>query len=69
MTPYRLEMQAKAKINGTRDLYEFWGEMVRFMAENQIHDPEEMKKFNRLGYAYRAELSGDKKYVFVRDLL
>lgn len=130
VTPYRLEMQAKAKINGTRDLYEFWGdrlyrevldesriiinlaskeysrciekylqpedrcitcvfgeysgekivqkgvyakmargEMVRFMAENQLHDPEEMKKFDRLGYTYRADLSDDRKYVFVRNLL
>ena len=25
VTPYRLEMQAKAKIHGTKDLYEYWG--------------------------------------------
>lgn len=25
VTPYRLEMQAKAVINGAKDLYEFWG--------------------------------------------
>lgn len=25
VTPYRLEMQAKAAIDGNRDLYEFWG--------------------------------------------
>lgn len=25
VTPYRLEMQAKASIAGTKDLYEFWG--------------------------------------------
>ena len=25
VTPYRLEMQAKAAIGGCRDLYEFWG--------------------------------------------
>ena len=25
VTPYRLEMQAKARIDGTKDLYEFWG--------------------------------------------
>ena len=26
--PYRLEMQAKAKAGGTRDLYEFWGDKL-----------------------------------------
>lgn len=26
VVPYRLEMQAKAKVAGTRNLYEFWGE-------------------------------------------
>ena len=25
VTPYRLEMQAKAQVDGCRDLYEFWG--------------------------------------------
>lgn len=28
VTPYRLEMQAKAKINGCKDLYEFWGDRL-----------------------------------------
>ena len=28
VTPYRLEMQAKAKINGTKDLYAFWGQRL-----------------------------------------
>lgn len=127
VTPYRLEMQAKAKIAGTKDLYEYWGdrlyrevlddsriiinlaskeysrciekylqpedlyitcvfgefsrekivqksvyakmargEMVRFMAENRIDDPEEMKKFDRLGYTYRTDLSDERKFVFIR---
>ena len=130
VTPYRLEMQAKAGIQGHRDLYDLWGsrlyeevideskviinlaskeyskciekylkeddiyititfgemvkgklvtkgtyakmargEMVRFMAENQIEDPKEIKSFDRLGYVYRDELSGDREIVFekVRD--
>ncbi len=25
VTPYRLEMQAKAKVNGSKNLYDFWG--------------------------------------------
>ncbi len=127
VTPYRLEMQAKAGIQGKRDLYDLWGsrlydeviddsrvivnlaskeyskciekylkpydvyitvifgeivkdkfvtkgtyakmargEMVRFMAENKIEDPEEIKKFDRLGYVYRDDLSGDREIVFER---
>lgn len=127
VTPYRLEMQAKASINGYTNLYDFWGrdlyeavrdesgiiinlaskeysrciekylthddryititfceksgdklvtkgtyakmargEMVRFMAENNIEDPMEIKKFDRLGYAFREDLSSDTEYVFER---
>lgn len=125
VTPYRLEMQAKASIAGNKDLYTLWGsrlyeevrdesgiiinlasreyskciekylkpedtyititfgeisggklvtkgtyakmargEMVRFMAENGIEDPEEIKNFDRLGYGYRNDLSGKTEYVF-----
>lgn len=127
VTPYRLEMQAKASIDGSKDLYEFWGrrlyesvrdesgviinlaskeyskciekyltpadryitiafceksgerlvtkgtyakmargEMVRFMAENRIEDPAEIRRFDRLGYVYREEMSSDTEYVFER---
>lgn len=127
VTPYRLEMQAKASISGHKDLYALWGsrlyeevrdesgviinlaskeyskciekyltdqdtyitcifgemsgdkfvtkgtyakmargEMVRFMAENHIENPEEVKQFDRLGYVYRDDLSNDTEYVFER---
>lgn len=127
VTPYRLEMQAKASIQGKRNLYELWGsrlydevideskviinlaskeyskcienyltkddtyitvvfaemakgklvtkgtyakmargEMVRFMAENQVEDAEDIKKFDRLGYMYRDDLSCDTEIVFER---
>lgn len=127
VTPYRLEMQAKAAISGCRDLYELWGsklynevkddskviinlaskeyskciekylssddcyitvtfgemvngklvtkgtyakmargEMVRYMAENKITDPKEIRKFDRLGYIYREDLSDDTEIVFER---
>ena len=127
VTPYRLEMQAKAKIAGAKDLYDYWGdrlyrevlddsrviinlaskeysrciekylqledvyitcifgefsgekivqkgvyakmargEMVRFMAENRIGSPEEMKGFDRLGYGFRADLSDEKTYIFIK---
>ena len=127
VTPYRLEMQAKAAIGEAKDLYEFWGsrlyeavrddsgvminlaskeyakciekyvttkdryitvnfveksgdklvtkgtyakmargEMVRFMAENHVEDPLEIRKFDRLGYVFREELSSETEYVFER---
>lgn len=128
VTPYRLEMQAKARAAGAKDLYQFWnrrlydkvteddrtvlnlasreysrcvenyaenmdrvvtcvfgewkngkviqkgtqakmarGEMVRYMAENQIENPEEVKAFRRLGYQFRQELSTEKEYVFMKE--
>jgi hypothetical protein len=42
------------------------GEMVRYMAENQVEDPEEIKKFDRLGYRYREDLSTEAEWVFER---
>lgn len=127
VTPYRLEMQAKAKIGGKKDLYDYWGgrlyqelldesrtivnlaskeyskciekylqledtyitcifgeasedrviqkgvyakmargEMVRFMAENHVRSPEEMKGFDRLGYRFCEERSDEQEYVFLK---
>ncbi|WP_418745947.1 YaaA family protein [Frisingicoccus sp.] len=42
------------------------GEMVRFMAEQRAESPEEMKKFDRLGYRFAPEASDEKTYVFVK---
>ena len=44
------------------------GEMVRYMAENNIEDPMDIQKFDRLGYSFRADLSSDNEYVFERNL-
>ena len=129
VTPYRLEMQAKAAISGHKDLYDLWGdrlykevrddsgviinlaskeyskciekylgegdtyitcdfveevkgklvtkgtyakmargEMVRFMAEHAIKDPEDLKKFDCLGYKFREEQTSKygKVYIFQR---
>ena len=41
------------------------GEMVRFMAEREIEDPKEIRKFDRLGYAFSEERSDDRNYVFL----
>lgn len=128
VVPYRLEMQAKALVDGTKDLYEFWGnllyqevmdkdrvivnlaskeyakcienylhktdvfltcvfgewkdgkviqkgtlakmargEMVRFMAEQEIQEVEEIKKFNGLGYCFNESLSSDREYIFIKN--
>lgn len=127
VTPYRLEMQAKANIDEYKDLYDFWGsslyeavrnddgviinlaskeyskciekyltsedtyitcvfgevvdgkvvqkgtyakmargEMVRFMAEENVTNPEELKEFDRLNYKFREEFSTETEYVFIR---
>jgi len=42
------------------------GEMVRYMADFQVKDPEKIKKFDRLGYTYRDDLSSDEEFVFQR---
>jgi len=127
VTPYRLEMQAKLRACGAKELYSYWssriaenlftetncilnlaskeyslcvsrylkpeirfitcvfgeekggkiiekgtmckmarGEMVRYMAENQIENPEEIKDFDRLDYVFDAERSDEETFVFVR---
>ena len=42
------------------------GEMVRFMAVNQIENPEEIKAFAGLDYRFSPEHSDEKTYVFLR---
>ena len=42
------------------------GEMVRYMAENHIEDLEDIKNFDRLGYAYAEPLSDQQTYVFLK---
>lgn len=43
------------------------GEMVRFMAENRVSQPEELRTFNRLDYAYSPEHSAADTFVFLRQ--
>ncbi|MDO4484583.1 MAG: peroxide stress protein YaaA [Clostridia bacterium] len=42
------------------------GEMVRYMAEHQITDPEDIKGFDRLGFRCRDDLSSPTEFVFQR---
>ena len=43
------------------------GEMVKYLAERGAKCPEDAKRFDRLGYCYREELSGENTYVFLKD--
>lgn len=43
------------------------GEMVRFMAENQVSVPEQVKSFNHLNYRFDESRSDDNTYIFLRD--
>ncbi len=42
------------------------GEMVRFMAERQIEDVEDIKNFNRLNYSFADNLSDENTYTFLK---
>ena len=43
------------------------GEMVRYMAENQIEDPEQIKSFDRLNYRFDNNYSSDNLFAFIHD--
>ena len=43
------------------------GEMVRYMAEQQTVNPEQIKSFNRLNYRFDETRSDDNTYIFLRD--
>lgn len=41
------------------------GAMVRYMAEHQVEEPEQLKSFDLMGYKYREDLSREDRLVFV----
>lgn len=41
------------------------GEMVRYMAEKQIEDPEQIKSFDQLNYCFDPTRSNDNLFVFI----
>ena len=43
------------------------GEVVRFMAENNVCDPEDIKNFRALGFRYSEERSDKNKMVFLAE--
>ncbi|WP_345891727.1 peroxide stress protein YaaA [Ruminococcus sp. OA3] len=42
------------------------GEMIRFLAENNITSPDGIKNFHGLNYRFQPSLSSGERYVFVR---
>ncbi len=127
VVPYRLEMQARLSVGGTRDLYAFWGgrlagqlaaetdcvlnlaskeysravepylpsgvrfltctfgewkdgkviekgtmckmargQMVRWLAEHNIENPEDIREFSDLDYRFEPELSDQDHFIFVK---
>lgn len=42
------------------------GAMVRYMAQRQVEDVEELKEFDQIGYGYREDLSKEDRLVFVK---
>ena len=43
------------------------GQMVRWMAEHKIEDPENLRAFDQLGYCFRGELSAENHFVFLKQ--
>lgn len=44
------------------------GEMVRFLAENNIHEPEGIQDFKGLGFAFAQKYSDQHTYTFIRSV-
>ncbi len=42
------------------------GEMVRYLAENQVTEPEKVRSFDRLQFCFSPEHSREDRYVFLR---
>lgn len=42
------------------------GEMVRFLAENQVEQPEDIRAFDRMQFHHEPALSDAQRFVFVR---
>lgn len=43
------------------------GEMVRYLAQHQVEDPQGLKAFDRLDYRFRPDQSADDTYVFCKE--
>ncbi|MBR3561668.1 MAG: peroxide stress protein YaaA [Oscillospiraceae bacterium] len=43
------------------------GEMVRWMAERRVEQPEQMRDFDQLGYRFCSEESDETTYTFIKE--
>lgn len=43
------------------------GQMIKYIVENKINNPKDLKEFTFNGYKFDKSLSSDKKYVFVKQ--
>lgn len=43
------------------------GQIVRWMAEHKIEDPENLRAFDQLGYCFHGELSEENHFVFLKQ--
>ena len=43
------------------------GEMVRYMAEKQIENIEDIREFDRLGFRFNKEMSDEDNYIFIKQ--
>lgn len=43
------------------------GQMVHWLAEHKIEDPEDLRAFDQLGYRFHEELSAENHYVFLKQ--
>lgn len=59
-------IQGKVKVKGTQAKMAR-GEMIRWLAQEQIDDPEEIKNFRGLDYVYQKDLSTPGKLVFLKE--
>lgn len=61
---FKVDKSGKLKVESTASKIAR-GKMVRFIVENRIDDPEQLKTFNLDGYIFREDLSSDDEFVFV----
>lgn len=57
--------EGKVKVKGT-EAKMARGEMVRWLSMQQIEEPEDVRKFEGLGFSYCADRSGPGEYVFLK---
>lgn len=57
--------EGKVKVKGT-EAKMARGEMVRWLSKRQIEEPEDVRKFEGLGFSYCADRSGPDEYVFLK---